>query len=80
MYNSIKDFFLASFSEEEMDTFIKDKQEAKDLALTKLNRKVMKKVNHSRTFHSVVSAVKQMDFPKATKQSLVSDWLEEAIV
>jgi len=76
MYNPLKHFMLASFSEAELESFITLKQDTKAKRLARLHGNS----NHSRTFHSVVSAIKGLGFSKAKKQELVSDWLEEALV
>jgi len=84
MKNPIKNFFLASFNEQELEAFIKEKQEAKDKALDKMYRKAIKRATskrlHSNTFHEVVSAVRGLGFNKAIKQELVSEWLNEAMI
>jgi len=80
METPIRNFFLASFSEEELEAFIAEKQEAKAKALAKMYNTVAKKKSHSKTFHRIVSGVKSLGFNKSIKQSLVSDWLEEALV
>jgi len=83
MKKPIKNFFLASFNEQELHDFITAKQDAKDRALNKMYSKAIKrattKVNHSRTFHRIVQGVSDLGFNKSIKKDLVNEWLLEAM-